>query len=171
MPADHAAATDREVGASSRTGRTLRAWAAVVLWALVVWALGTDSFSAAETSRFIRPIVEWFGLELSGQEMFRLLVWIRRLAHLLVYGTFALLSLRALWLGTRLSLASDLALTVALVVLLAAADEWRQAASSVRGGHPGDVVLDLTGGVAALALAGLANLWVGRGARRPPPAG
>jgi len=169
VSADRAATTDPDGVPSRRPGRAARAWAAAGLWALLVWALGTDAFSAAETSRLIRPVVTWFGLELSGREMFQLLVWIRRLAHLIVYGTFALLAFRALWLGSRLSLRADLAITLTLVGALAVADEWRQSASPVRGGEPGDVVLDLTGGIAALALAGLANLWVGVGRSRRAP--
>ena len=46
------------------------AWALVVLWALVIWMLGSDWFSAARTAQWLRPIAQWFDPDLSARERF-----------------------------------------------------------------------------------------------------
>jgi VanZ family protein len=128
------------------------AWVPVALWALLVWSLGGDGFSASETSRFIVPAVRWLFPDLSQREMWQLLYAIRKSAHVVEYAILAILVVRALWLGKRPSLAFSAALALAFLVTFAAADESRQGRSAARTGSYHDVLIDLSGGAAAIAL-------------------
>jgi VanZ family protein len=132
--------------------KALRAWLVVLLWAAVVWSLGGDSFSASETSRFLRPMIEWLFPEFSVSDMYRLLYAIRKTAHVVEYALLAVLILRALWIGSLRSLLQSLGLTLLLVATMAIADESRQGASAARGGSGWDVLLDVSGGFLAVAI-------------------
>jgi len=132
--------------------KALRAWLLVLLWAAVVWSLGGDSFSASETSRFLRPMIEWLFPEFSVSDMYRLLYAIRKTAHVVEYALLAVLILRALWIGSLRSLLQSLGLTLLLVATMAIADESRQGTSAARGGSGWDVLLDVSGGFLAVAI-------------------
>jgi VanZ family protein len=124
----------------------------VALWALFVWALGSDSFSAHETSRILHPLLSSLFPDLAPHEIWRLMYAIRKSAHVVEYAILAILVVRALWLGKRPSLAFSAVLALAILVTFAAADERRQGRSSVRSGSHLDVLLDLSGGAAAIGL-------------------
>ncbi|MBW2275201.1 MAG: VanZ family protein [Deltaproteobacteria bacterium] len=128
------------------------AWVPVALWALLVWGLGGDGFSASETSRFIVPAMRWLFPDMNAREIWQLLYAIRKLAHVVEYAILAILVVRALWLGRRPSLAFSAALALAIVVTFAAADETRQGRSAARTGSHRDVLLDVSGGVVAIGL-------------------
>ena len=132
--------------------KLLRAWLLVLLWAAVVWSLGGDSFSASETSRFLRPMLEWLFPDFSVSDMYRLLYAIRKTAHIVEYALLAVLILRALWIGSLRSLLQSLGLTLVLVATMAIADESRQSTSAARGGSGWDVLLDLSGAFLAVAI-------------------
>ena len=135
--------------------RTARAWLGVLVWASLVWVLGGDRFSAVETARFLRPLVEAIVPDFTIRDMYVLLYSIRKAAHVSVYGFLALLTLRALWIGSVRSLVLSLSATGVFVAAVALADETRQAYSSVRTGSGTDVVFDLAGatGVVLITLA------------------
>ena len=143
--------------------RVARAWFAVVAWAAVVWLLGSDGFSASNTAGVLRPILDFLFPDLSLRDTFRLLVALRKAAHVFEYGILALITLRALWIGSIRSLVASLALTGMLVASLAAADEARQGRSTVRTGSALDVLLDLSG--AAIVAVGLVAVQSSR--KRP----
>jgi VanZ family protein len=142
--------------------RVLRAWLIVVLWAAVVWGLGGDAFSAGETSRILRPLIEWLYPDVSTADMYRLLYSIRKAAHITEYALLAVLILRALWLGSLRSLLTTPGLTLVLIAIMAAADEHRQTLSAERGGSGWDVLLDVSGGILAITLVSLAQHWLDR---------
>jgi len=132
--------------------KLLRAWLLVLLWAAVVWSLGGDAFSASETSRFLRPLLERLLPGFSVSDMYRLLYGIRKMAHVVEYALLAVLILRALWIGSLRSLLQSLGLTLALVAAMAIADESRQSTSAARGGSSWDVGLDVSGAFLAVAI-------------------
>lgn len=136
----------------TRPSHIASAWVPVALWALLVWSLGGEGFSASETSRFIVPLARWLFPDLSHRELWQLLYAIRKTAHLVEYAILALLVVRALWLGKRPSLAFSAALALAIVVTFAAADETRQGRSATRTGSHYDVLLDTSGAVVAVVL-------------------
>lgn len=152
---------------------TRLAWVLAIGWAGFIWGLGSDSFAMASTSRFLGPLLSWLGPDWSPEQVLRAQVGIRKLAHAAEYGLFSLLIGRALALSFALRMRDIAAAILAAVVLLALADESRQAASTLRTGSAADVGFDVSGAVAALAalfvvrrLLGL-PLFVGRGARAP----
>lgn len=149
--------------ARGNRARIVRAWIAVVVWAAVVWTLGGDTFSAAFTAKILRPAIEFFLPDFSRADMYVLLTALRKAAHFAVYGLLALLILRALWIGSVKSWVVSLGLTAILVTTMALADETRQAHSPVRTGSHWDVLLDLSGAAAVVAL--LIGLQTSR--RRP----
>ena len=128
------------------------AWGAAGLWALVVWNLGDDGFSATRTSRILGPLLAWLLPGLSDAATAQLLFAIRKAAHLLEYALLALLTLRALRLGGTLGATASAAATLGLVASLAAADELRQSLSATRTGSPWDVLVDIAGAVLGLLL-------------------
>jgi VanZ family protein len=134
----------------------LRAWGAAGLWALLVWSLGDDGFSANRTSRVLGPLVAWLFPDLSDAATAQLLFTLRKTAHVVEYAILAGLSYRAL----RISWPADwrwmAPATVALVATLAGADELRQSLSDDRTGSVWDVLLDCAGG--ALGLLAVAAL-------------
>ena len=132
--------------------RTARAWTAVLVWAGVVWVLGGDRFSAAATARFLRPVLDAVGIEFTVRDMYLLLLTLRKGAHVVVYGLLALLTLRALWIGSVRSLLVSLSATGAFVAVMALADETRQAYSVARTGSGADVALDLAGAIGVILL-------------------
>ena len=134
--------------------RTVRVWVPVVLWVAFIWGLGSDVFSHPETSRILRPLIQWLIPDITAAELHRALFLVRKLAHATEYALLAIITLRAVLLSSRVRLARALAIVLALGALLAAADEVRQTRSPVRTGSGWDVLLDL-GGVAAVLLAAL----------------
>ncbi len=138
--------------------RLVFAWLCVALWAGVIWQLGGDGFSFAETGRSMWwPMVEWLIGDIDAATRWRMHVAIRKSAHFVEYGILALLTFRAALLSVnrnsvnrnRLATAGWSALFI--VLALASADEARQAFSTVRSGSPYDVLIDLAGGFIAVA--------------------
>jgi len=135
---------------------SLRAWGAAGLWAVVVWTLGSDGFSADDTSRILGPLIALLFPDLSENDSATLLWMARKAAHAIEYAVMALLTLRALRLSAPLPGAPSALATLALVGALATADELRQGVSCTRTGAGSDVVLDFCG--ALLGLAGVRAL-------------
>ncbi len=130
------------------------AWTWVACWAGVIWVLGGDHFSLAETSRVMSPWLEWLIGDISSADRYKIYLAIRKSAHFTEYGILAILTFRAALLAAprnQLTTAGWFALF--LVATLASADEARQAFSTSRSGSPYDVLIDITGG--AIAIVGL----------------
>jgi VanZ family protein len=154
------------------------AWLPAVLWAALIWVLGTDTFSAPQTSRILGPLLAWLLPDLDPRERLQIAAVLRKLAHPSVYGVLAALA----WYGAsrtvaQAGLVARAALALAPVLALAVADEWRQSGSAARTGAAFDVLLDTAGGLAVVAIAAA---WVraradrlpriaSRRASRPPP--
>jgi hypothetical protein len=132
--------------------RQILAWVLVLGWALFVWGLGTDEFSASTTSRFMKPVLRWLFPHLGFYEINELIYGIRKAAHVVEYAVLAILTLRALLLHKRPSLITCAVLSLAFALTFAAADERRQSHSAARTGSGWDVLLDGAGAVSAIAL-------------------
>jgi VanZ family protein len=124
----------------------------VVAWASIIWILGGETFSAAFTAKVLRPLIELFVNDFSSGDMFSLLTVVRKGMHVAVYGLLALLTIRALWIGSVDSLVLSLSLTSLFVGSLALADEIRQGQVEARTGSGWDVLLDLLGAAMVLTL-------------------
>ncbi len=132
--------------------RIARAWLPVGIWATFIWGLGSDAFSNPETSRILRPLLQWLMPELTLRDLAPMIFFIRKLAHATEYGVLAIITLRAMMLSTRVALTRTIPIVLAIGALLAVADEWRQATSAARTGSGTDVLLDVSGiGLVVLA--------------------
>jgi len=132
----------------------LLAWTWVACWAGIIWVLGGEYFSLAETHRVMSPWLDWLIGDLSSADRYKIYLAIRKSAHFVEYGILAMLTFRAALLSApRNQLATAGWSALFLVATLASADEARQAFSATRSGSPYDVMIDVTGG--AIAIIGL----------------
>jgi VanZ family protein len=134
-----------------------RHWLPPLLWMCVIFSASGDQQSFQHSSRIVGPILHWLCPHLSDEAAYRVVIAVRKCAHLAEYAVLALLLWRALeaktgnqahaWQWSRASL------VLLLVVLYAATDEIHQAFVPSREGCVRDVVVDTAG--AALGLMGL----------------
>jgi VanZ family protein len=136
------------------SGREIwNAWLWTAVWVAAIYLLASDHFSAEGTSRFLGPLLRWLFQSADAEWIPTAHFAIRRAAHVTEYAILAVLGLRALRLSFARSTAWLAPLTLALVLLVAAVDESRQANSEERTGAIGDVALDFAGGIGGLVLA------------------
>ncbi len=144
--------TDPATSTPKRSKRRIAlAWLLVLFWAGLIWTLGGDDFSFADTNDAIFPWLDWLTGNLDYRTRYRIFVAVRKSAHFIEYAILALLTFRAALLAApknRLATAGWIA--VFIVAALASADEMRQAFSPVRTGSAYDVLLDLAGGLIAI---------------------
>ncbi len=142
------------VDPSRGRGRIIVAWVWVACWAAVIWVLGGDRFSLAETSRTIYPWLQWLIGDVDFTTRYKIFFAVRKSAHFIEYAILAILTFRAALLAApRNQLATAAWVALFLVATLASADEARQAFSNTRSGSPYDVLIDVTGG--AISVIGL----------------
>jgi VanZ family protein len=121
----------------------------------------SPSFSASNTSRIIRPLLLWLFPDISEGSLDYAHFLIRKAAHFSEYALLALLAARAFRTSHKERLRRLWWLAAfALVACVALADEYHQSFLPSRTGTIYDSLLDMTGGAAALACAGL---WLARG--------
>jgi VanZ family protein len=145
--------------------RVARAWALVAAWVLVVLWLGGADFGAVQTSGMLGHLIRFFDPDMPWEEFQQLHHTLRKAAHVVEYAVLALLAFRAMWLTFHTLLGRIAGLALLLVLVVATADETRQALLGGRTGSAGDVLLDATGALAAL---GIVLLYMRR--RRTPAA-
>ena len=128
----------------------LAAWACFVLFA------SSDSFSASNTSRIIRPLLLWLDPGVSEESLAYGHFLVRKAAHFSEYGLLALLAARAFHTSHKDSLRRLWWLAAfALVACVALVDEYHQSFLPSRTGTIYDSLLDMAGGATALACAAL----------------
>jgi VanZ family protein len=131
-------------GLHSMRREAITTWAALMALTVLIWNLGSDDFSSIETSRFLRPLLDWLFPGLSAEGLDAVHFAVRKGAHALEYGVHAVLTLRAVVITWGLSFPRSAILAIAFALALAACDEGRQSFSDTRGGSWTDVLLDLT---------------------------
>lgn len=126
-------------------------YAPLIYWIIVVFIASSNTGSMSNTSRIIRPILEF--LFPAADETFLLVVhgYIRKTAHLTFYAILGFLAARAF---TRLLSEHRrkfwVLISFLLVVLVASLDETNQSFLASRTGSPYDVLLDTIGGLSAI---------------------
>jgi VanZ family protein len=127
----------------------------------VMFVLSTDTFAAEHTGEVLWHVCSVLAPQVT-YEQYRLLHFlIRKAAHLTEYAILACLLLRAFRAGAAETWYWRWAtLSLVLVVIHAGLDEYHQAYTQYRTGAVADSVLDMSGGLIALAL-----LWLKR--RKP----
>jgi VanZ family protein len=122
------------------------AWTAVVLWA------STDTFSAENTGSVLDAAIRFLVGALPPHTLATLNFLLRKSAHLTEYGILGLLWFRT-WRGSRQGHEWKWALAgIGIALLTAIMDEVHQSFVPSRTGSAWDVLLDLTGAVAAQIL-------------------
>jgi VanZ like family len=122
------------------------AWVALVSWA------STDVFASDRTFRVIGPWLHRLFPEMCLETVLWLHVLIRKAAHVTEYAIFAWLASRALVGSSRSYLRRAwFAWSFALLVLMASVDEYHQSFVPGRTASLGDVIFDVTGGLAMLS--------------------
>lgn len=133
-----------------RRGRFVR-YAPLVLWIGVIFFLSTGQASMAETSRIVRPILEFLFPSASEETLRIYHGFIRKFAHFAEYALLAFWAARALadssveFLGKHRFI-----LSAGLVFIISAIDETNQSFVSARTGSIWDVLLDFAGGLSMI---------------------
>ena len=140
-----------------------RYWLPPLLWMAVMLVFSTDSFAAEPTGELLWHVCSGLALHVTYAQYALLHVLTRKAAHLTAYALLAGLLLRAFRAGAAGARHWRWAvLSFVLVALHAGLDEDHQAYTQYRTGSVADSVLDMSGGLIALAL-----LWL----KRRKPAG
>jgi len=116
--------------------------------------------SAENSSLLLRWLLSWI-VTPTPQMLQYFHLWLRRGAHFCVYGVLALLWLRSLDMQAPQRLGRNVAVTLAVCLLVAFTDEGHQSLVSSRRGSLPDVALDMAG-AAVMTLVALA--WKSRAA-------
>jgi VanZ family protein len=137
--------------------RFVRYWMPAIVWMAIIFLGSTDMLSAEHTSRFLVPFLRWFDPQISLAALDQIQFAIRKLGHLTEYAILAMLLWRALRGGVRWPMKMSLLFLVAALAsaIFAASDEFHQSFVPSRTGSPNDVMIDICG-----ALAGLAICWM-----------
>lgn len=124
--------------------RWLTAYTPLFIWIVVILALGSGVGAVNETSRIIRPLLEFLFPDALPNTLAVYHGYIRKFAHFAEYAVLAFLAYRA-FKPRRPFLFSFL-----LVAVVAIADETNQSFINTRTASPYDVLLDISGCVAVL---------------------
>ena len=105
----------------------------------------------AETSRFIRPLIEFFFPSAAPDTFLLIHAFIRKTAHFVEYAVLGLFAARAFSNSSVNILRKYWTLfSVAIVVLIAVIDEINQSLGTSRTGSVWDALLDISGGISAI---------------------
>lgn len=135
-------------------------YAPLLCWIAVIFYLSSGQGSFEETSRIVRPLLEFFFPDASPETINSYHAFIRKLAHPMVYAILGLLAARTFH---KPALLAWVLKAILLVVSVAILDELNQSFISSRTGSPWDVALDSAGGLAAVIM-----FWLVSGRRRSP---
>jgi VanZ family protein len=133
-------------------------WLPIVLWFALIFVASSDTGSAERSSRIIRPLMHWLFPGASEETIWHVVLFVRKCAHLTVFGVLALLYWRAFrkpvkndtrpwsWVAARNAVLG--------VLVYAITDEVHQAFVPSRQGSVWDVLIDTFGGAM-----GMLALW------------
>ena len=130
----------------------LRAWWPALLWAAVIFAASTDTFSSEHTSRIIVPLIRLLVPGISAAKLEFVHHLIRKSAHFTEYFIFSLLlyrGLRGIRRGWHLAPA---VLAWFIAAAYSALDEIHQSFVASRGASARDSLLDSFGALVALVV-------------------
>ncbi|HEY0458241.1 MAG TPA: VanZ family protein [Pyrinomonadaceae bacterium] len=136
-----------------RRERIIR-YAPLILWTAVIFINSSTVGASNNTSRIIRPLLEWLFPADSPATLDLYHGYIRKLAHFTEYGALAFLASRFFWLSSKPILRKFWFIWAFLVTaLIASTDEYNQSFNVLRTSSPYDVLLDCAGGLTVISLA------------------
>jgi VanZ family protein len=135
-------------------------YAPLILWIGVIAFMSSGQASMSQTSRFIRPLLE-FLFPTTPEETLQIYHgYIRKLAHLTEYAILAYWASRAFRNSAKSVLKNNwFGLSFAVVAIVASCDEFNQSFNSARTGSPYDVLIDCFGGFVMLMAVCLYNSY------------
>lgn len=134
---------------TSKRREQLMLYAPLVLWIGVIFFLSSSQGSMTETSRIIRPLLEFFFPTATPETLTFYHGVIRKFAHFAEYAVLGLLAARAF---ARRTTAQAFLTAVALAAVVAFTDEFLQSLNPARTGSAYDVAIDLVGAVFGSAI-------------------
>lgn len=133
-------------------GRVWR-YGPLLLWMGFIWFASTGEFSAANTSRILRPLLLWLFPNMSQEEIAQAHFLVRKGAHFAEYALLAFLAARALVASSRRALQQNwFVISLLLVVSYALLDEYHQSFVATRTSSIYDSLIDISGGLSALLI-------------------
>ena len=149
-------------GAHTDTHRRLWRYGPLLLWLVFISLASTSEFSAANTSRLVRPLLLWLFPNLSEARLAALHFLTRKAGHFIEYAVLAFLARRAFITTCQAFIQRYwFQLGLLLVVIYALLDEWHQSFVASRTASIYDSALDVAGGLTVLLIFKL----YGRGAQ------
>jgi len=135
---------------------TIIAYAPLFVWIGVIFYLSSGQGSMEQTSRFIRPLLEFLFPTATEETLSLYHGFIRKFAHLAEYAVLAYMAFRAISLKFPLTTSPRLFIyPLILVAFVASFDEINQSFEVSRTSSLFDVLIDVSGGVVMTFL-----LWV-----------
>ncbi len=141
-------------------GRILR-YAPLILWlGVIVWT-SSGSASMSNTSRFIRPLLEFLFPDATEATLLIYHGYIRKFAHFAEYAVLAFWAVLAFSTSSVKFLQKYWYLAAfVLVAVVGSLDEFNQSFNPTRTGSIYDVLIDISGGLfMILVFAAIKNLW------------
>jgi VanZ family protein len=150
------------LSSNGRRGRIAR-YAPLFLWIGLIFFLSSSLGSASNTSRFIRPILEWLFPNASPETLTIYHAYVRKFAHFTEYAILAFWASRAFRGSAKEFLRKYWHVAAFLTVILTAAlDEFNQSFNPARTGSVYDILLDISGGFTVILL-----LWLSAKSKKP----
>jgi VanZ family protein len=138
---------------NSRTRRRVWRYGPLLLWIAFISFASTQEFSAANTSRFIRPILLWLFPNITEATITTVHFVVRKAAHFTEYAILARLAFRAFVTSSHTFMKRRaFQLSLVLIVSYSLLDEFHQSFVSSRTASIYDSFIDIAGGVAALLI-------------------
>lgn len=126
-------------------------YAPLLLWMLFIYVASTSGFSAANTSRFLRPLLFWLFPQISEERIALIHFFVRKAAHFAEYAVLGFLAARAFWNSSqRLLREYWFHAAASLIVSYALLDEFHQSFVGSRTASLSDSIIDITGGLFVL---------------------
>lgn len=129
-------------------------FAPLVVWTIVILGLGGPIGSMNETSRFVRPLLEFLFPASSAETLTLIHGYIRKSAHFVEYAVLGYFALRAfLSLGTTRRFLGAFTLALVFSIGIAALDEYQQSFNPERTSSVFDSLIDIAGAAVGAFLA------------------
>lgn len=128
-------------------------YAPLILWLAVIFLNSSTIGASSNTSRIIRPLLEFLFPNAPEDVLLIYHGYIRKFAHFAEYAVLAFFASRAFLFSSRPILRRFwFAFAFLFVAFVASVDEYNQSFNALRTSSPYDVLIDCAGGAAMILL-------------------